>query len=93
MWIPTILAPDPLLLYIGMVDALIVMALVVATSIEGTYVGKTTYQCAQVPLNGTADQSLIFFERARVINMTDANYGEDLCNDFLFTFYIGIAMV
>jgi hypothetical protein len=77
----------------GVVDALIVIALIVATSIEGTYVGKTTHQCAQVSPNRTTDQSLIFFDRAGTINMTDTDYGKDLCNDFLFTFHLGIAMV
>ena len=93
MWIPTSTAPDELLLYMGLVDALIVMALIVATSIEGTYVGKTTNQCAQVSQNRTTDQSLIFFDRAGAINMTDIDYGKDLCNDFLQTFYTGIAVM
>ncbi|OCK78590.1 hypothetical protein K432DRAFT_383752 [Lepidopterella palustris CBS 459.81] len=93
MWLPTALSPGPLLLYIGIVDAFIVAALIVATSIETSYIGKTTHQCAQVPPNGTADQKLIFFERARVINMTNPNYGEHLCHEFMTKFYIGIAMI
>jgi hypothetical protein len=93
MWIPTTLSPNWLLFYIGIVDALIVMALIVATSIETSYIGKTKHQCAQVPPNGTADQRLIFFERARMTNTTDWNYGEDLCREFLAAFYIGIALV
>lgn len=69
------------------------MGLTVATGIETEYVGKTAYQCAQVLPNGTADQRLIFFERVGAINMTDPNYGEELCNDFLAKFYVGIAMM
>jgi hypothetical protein len=69
------------------------MALIVATAIETSYIGKTTHQCAQVQPNGTADHRLIFFERARVIYVTDPNYGENLCNEFLAKFYIGIAVV
>lgn len=93
MWIPTIGASGSLLLFMGFVDALIVIALIVATSIEGTYVGKTTHECAQVSMNGLADHSLLFFERAATINITNTDYGENLCNDFRITFYVGIAMM
>jgi hypothetical protein len=83
----------PLLLFIGVIDALIIIALIIATSIETSYIGTTKHQCAQVPPNGTADQRLIFFERARMTNSTNPNYGEELCNEFLAKFYVGIAMV
>lgn len=93
MWIPTFAATESLLLCLGIVDASIVVALIVATSIEGTYVGKTTHECAQVSPNGSADGSLVFFNRAATINMTNADYGMNLCNNFRITFNIGIAMM
>lgn len=93
MWIPTIVSPDHLLLYIGIVDALITLFLIVATGIEASFIGKTKHQCAQVPPNGTADQSLIFFERARVTSEKNPNYGEDLCKEFLVTFSVGTALM
>lgn len=93
MWIPTFAAAGSLLLCLGIVDALIVVALIVATIIEGTYVGKTTHECAQVSPNGTGDGSLIFFNRAATINMTNTDYGINLCNNFRITFYVGIAMM
>lgn len=93
MWLHTFYASEPVLLLLGIVDALIVAALIVATSIEGTYVGKTTHECAQVSANGSPDHSLIFFDRATAINMTNTDYGKNLCNDFLATFYVGIAMM
>lgn len=87
------LAKGPFLLFLGIVDALIVAVLIVATTIEGTYVGKTTHECAQVSLDGSTDRSLIFFERAGAINATDTDYGRNLCNDFRITFNVGIAMM
>lgn len=93
MWIPTIIAPDGLLLYIGIVDAMIVSALIAATSIEGTYVGKTKHECGQVSPYASANSSLVFFDRAGTINMTNTDYGKDLCNNFLTTYYVGIVIM
>jgi hypothetical protein len=92
MWIPTALAPGLLLPWIGLIDALISAMLVAATSVETTYIGMTSLQCAQIPRNGTADQRLIFFERARATNITNPDLGEDLCREFLVKFKYGIGM-
>lgn len=82
----------PPLLFIGIIDASIASALFTATSIEASYVGTTKRECAQLSPNGTSVESLIFFERARVINSTNPNYGVELCNGFMAKFYLGIVI-
>jgi hypothetical protein len=92
MWIPTTVAPSLLLLYIRLIDALISVMLVAATSFETTYIDMISHQCVQIPSNETADQRLIFFERARATNITNSDLEKDLCREFLVKFKYDIEM-
>jgi hypothetical protein len=67
--------------------------LAIATGLQSSYIGISRNQCAQLSSNGTAVNSLLFFERARTINITDPTLAEDLCNGYIGTWATGIVIV
>jgi len=93
MWVPTIGAPDKWLLPLGIVDALIFLALFIATGVEAGFVPRSKHQCGQLSRNGTAGHGLVFFERAGATDLKDKDYGRRLCREYVDTVHVGVAVL
>lgn len=93
MWIPSLSAYGSFLFLIGLVDAIIAVALAYATAIESALLwGGLPARCPEIEaqlISGTSDARLIFFGRLSWTKEDAPDYGNGICRSYRKTFFLG----
>ncbi|KAJ2988562.1 hypothetical protein NUW58_g3910 [Xylaria curta] len=92
LWLPTMDSKGSGLVLLGIVDAIFTGFLIIALSIEASFIGFTSAQCAQLRPGAAPTSNLIYFQRVAEIEFEEKNIGEETCRGYYAKWYVGLVV-